>query len=150
MSEVMGNPWLMYVVLGLAAGVLSGTLGVGSGAVLVPALVLIMSLPQKTSQGTSLAVIVPMALVGAWRYKVSPEANINPLCVALLAAGALPGALIGSELAQHLPAAALRKLFAVLMIIIGIRMGWPASWGLFAGAKDDKESLQIEEQKEKA
>lgn len=125
--DILGNPWWTYVLLGIAAGVLSGTLGVGSGAIMVPALVLIMALPQKASQGTSLALMVPMALVGALRYGLDADVSVSPLAVGLLAAGAVPGALLGAELAQRLPAAALRRMFAAFLVIVGLRMAWPGS-----------------------
>ena len=145
MGEILGNPWWGYVLLGLAAGILSGTLGVGSGAIMVPALVLIMALPQKSAQGTSLAIMVPMVLTGALRYKLDADVSVSTMAVVLLVAGAIPGALLGSELAQRVPASVLRKLFAAFLIIIGAKMAWP-SGGLVAafqqklGAGDDTDT----------
>lgn len=134
--EVLGNPWWTYGLLGVAAGLLSGTLGVGRGAIMVPALVLIMALPQKASQGTSLALMVPMALVGALRYGLDPDVSVSPLAVVLLAASALPGALLGAEFAQRLPAVALRRLFAAFLVLVGLRMASPGTgiMDLLAGA----------------
>jgi len=90
------------ICLGICAGILSGTLGVGSGAIVVPALVLLFSFHQKTAQGTALAVMVPMALVGAIRYKLSPDLQMDISSAALIALGAVAGALLGTELAADL------------------------------------------------
>ena len=125
--EGLTNPWWAFVLLGTAAGLLSGALGVGSGTVLIPGLVLVLLLPQKAAQGTALAVMVPMVLVGAIRYKMNPAIDISTLYVGLLASGAVVGALLGVELAQHLPAALLRKAFAIFIVLVGIRMLWTAS-----------------------
>ncbi|MBL7186469.1 MAG: sulfite exporter TauE/SafE family protein [Phycisphaerae bacterium] len=60
--------WWALVLLGILAGVVSGMLGLGSGAVVVPALVLAFGFPQKSAQGTALALMVPMAMLGAFRF----------------------------------------------------------------------------------
>ncbi len=124
--EGLANPWWALVLLGTCAGLLSGALGVGSGTVLIPGLVLVLLLPQKVAQGTALAVMVPMVLVGAIRYKMNPEIEISTLYVGLLAAGAVVGALLGAELAQHLPGDLLRKVFAIFIVIVGVRLLWTA------------------------
>lgn len=151
--NILGNPWWAYAVLGVGAGILSGTLGVGSGAIVVPALVLILSLPQKASQGTSLALMVPMALVGALRYWLDSDVSVSPVAVGLLVAGAIPGALLGAELAQRLPAEMLRRLFAAFLVIIGVRMALPptgisrdilAACGLMQGT-DGSHSSDVKE-----
>ncbi len=69
----LSNPRFVFVLLGICAGVLSGALGVGSGILLIPTLVLFCSFEQKSAQGMSLAVMVPMALVGALRYWKNPQ-----------------------------------------------------------------------------
>ncbi len=114
--------WWFLVVLGLCAGVISGTLGVGSGIVVIPALVLLGGFEQKSAQGTALAVMVPMALVGAIRYWKMPHVEFNGMVILLLVLGAVAGTLAGTELASRLPAGTLRKLFAVLLMITAIRM----------------------------
>ncbi len=115
----------MLLVLGLAAGVLSAMLGVGSGILLVPALVLAFGLSQKSAQGTALAVMVPMALVGVMRYVANPNIEINFMRVALLALGAVVGAVIGSAIASHLSNAILRRIFAIFLLVVAVRMLLP-------------------------
>ena len=66
------NPWWVFILLGVCAGVLSGALGLGSGTILVPTLVLLFGFMQKSAQGMALAVMVPMALLGAFRYWKNP------------------------------------------------------------------------------
>lgn len=118
----LSNPWWVFVVLGICAGILSGALGLGSGIILVPTLVLICGFAQKSAQGTALAVMVPMALVGALRYWRNPAIDINTLPVGLIICGALAGALVGTELASRLPGHILRKVFAAVLLIAAIRM----------------------------
>ena len=114
--------WWFLVILGLCAGIISGTLGVGSGILLIPALVLLFGFEQKAAQGTSLAVMVPMAFVGAIRYWRNPHIELNAAVIALIALGAVGGALVGTELAARLSAGILRKIFALILMIVAIRM----------------------------
>jgi uncharacterized membrane protein YfcA len=116
------NPWWIFVVLGIFAGVISGALGLGSGTIVIPALVLFCGFGQKSAQGTALAVMVPMALVGALQYWRNPEIEIRIFPVILIICGALVGVLFGAELASRLPGHILRKVFAAVLIIVGIRM----------------------------
>lgn len=110
------------VVLGVAAGLLSSMLGIGSGIVLVPALVLIFGFGQKSAQGTALAAMVPMALVGAVRYYHSPDIGIDLWKVVLIAVGAVVGAYVGSSIALRLPALTLRRIFACFMMLVAVKM----------------------------
>ncbi len=122
MLEHVSDLWWALVLLGFGAGVLGGALGVGGGIILVPALVFVFLVPQKSAQGTALAVMVPMALLGAIRYWRNPDAHIDLWVVALLAGGALVGVLIGTGLAARLPGPILRKAFAVFMVIMAAYM----------------------------
>jgi hypothetical protein len=122
MLAQLSNPWWTFVLLGLGAGVLSGALGVGSGIVFVPILASVFMLPQKSAQGTALAVMVPMALLGAILYWKDPSIKINMVMVAFLVLGALGGVLIGRAIIEHVPGYWLRKAFAVFMVIVAVRM----------------------------
>ena len=114
--------WWAYVILGISVGVFSSTFGVGSGIVLIPALVLIFSVPQKSAQGICLAVMVPMALVGAMRYRLNPEIVMDLKIIVMLSAFGVVGAYLGSGIAAYVSASVLRKLFAVIMIAAAIKM----------------------------
>lgn len=118
----LSNPWWIFVLLGICAGVTSGLLGLGSGIILIPVLVLLCSFEQKSAQGMALAVMVPMALVGALRYWKNPEIEMNMVVIGLIILGALAGSLVGTELAAKLPGHILRKLFAVVLIIVAVKM----------------------------
>ncbi|TKJ35775.1 MAG: hypothetical protein CEE38_14305 [Planctomycetes bacterium B3_Pla] len=124
-SRMLGqlpNYWWAFMLLGVFAGVVSGTLGLGSGAIVVPALVLIFGFQQKSAQGTALALMVPMALLGAFRYWKNPQIEVNLAIVVLVVLGALPGVLAGTELAIRLPSHALRKIFAIVLAIVAVKM----------------------------
>ena len=105
--------WWLYIMIGLCCGVFGASFGVGSGIILVPVLAIIFSFGQKSAQGMSLAVMVPLALMGAWRYYQNPEIDIRLGVVLFLSIGAVAGAFIGAKIAGFLPAHVLRRLFAV-------------------------------------
>ncbi len=118
----LSNPWWVFVLLGICAGVLSGALGLGSGIIMIPTLVLLCGFGQKSAQGMALAVMVPMTLVGALRYWKNPEIEINVVIVGLIICGALAGVLAGTELASRLPGHILRKVFAAVLVIAAVKM----------------------------
>lgn len=118
----LSNPWWVFILLGIGAGVLSGTLGLGSGIILIPTLLLVCSFEQKSAQGTALAVMVPMTLLGALRYWKNPEIEMNSVIIALIVFGALAGVLVGTELAFRLSGPVLRKIIAVVLIIVAVKM----------------------------
>ncbi|MHC4641118.1 MAG: TSUP family transporter [Planctomycetota bacterium] len=118
----LSNPWWIFVLLGICAGTLSGLLGLGSGIILIPTLVLLCGFAQKNAQGMALAVMVPMVLVGALRYWKNPEIEMNTAVIGLIILGALAGALLGTELAARMPGHILRKIFAVVLIIVAVKM----------------------------
>jgi len=126
MIAQLSNPWWFFVLLGVVAGVISGALGLGSGTVIVPALVLICCFGQKPAQGIALAAMVPMALVGALRYWMN-GIEMDWVVIGLIVCGALAGTLAGTELAARLPGHVLRKAFAVLLLLVAVKMFWRPS-----------------------
>ena len=122
MANLLSDQWWALILLGVCAGIVSGTLGLGSGVVVIPALVLLCNCEQKAAQGTALAVMVPMALLGALRYWRNPEIEMNLAVILLIVLGAVGGVLAGTELAGRLPGQTLRKVFSVFLAIVAIRM----------------------------
>jgi uncharacterized membrane protein YfcA len=116
------------ILIGVAAGVVAGMLGVGGGVLFVPALVIFLDLSHIDAEATSLLAIVPVALVGGWRqYEYG---NVDPkdaLAVGVLAAG---GALIGVVVANAVPERALQIAFAGVMLF--------AAWQLARRALSDE------------
>ncbi len=107
-------------LLGLLAGAAAAALGVGGGIVFVPALVIVFSFDQQLAQGTSLAVILPTAVVATivhhrGRRVVWPIAG-------WVAAGAGAGALAGSQIALALDPDLLRRMFATLLLVLAAWM----------------------------
>jgi uncharacterized membrane protein YfcA len=112
---------LLFVLIGLAAGVLSGLFGVGGGILIVPALVMLAQFPTKTALGTSLgALLLPVGLLGAFTYY--QNGHLNPQASLLIAAGLFFGAWAGANLAQVIPSLTLQRMFAVFIVLAAIRL----------------------------
>lgn len=120
-------PWAVAadVGLGLCTGLLAGYLGVGGGILMVPALMLLFGTPQATAQGTSLAVILVTAPIGALEH--ARHGNVLGRLVPWLFAGALVGAPIASWAAQALPQPTLARLFAVFLLANAVQTWLRAS-----------------------
>lgn len=104
------------VLIGLLAGVLAGMLGIGGGALFVPALVAIVGLSQVDAEATSLLAIVPVALVGAWRQHRYGNLRVQDgLVVGVLA---IPGAIGGVALVNALPERVVEVAFALLQLFV--------------------------------
>jgi uncharacterized protein len=112
------------VALGFAAGVLSGMFGVGGGILFVPTLVLVLSLAQLEAQATSLAAMIPVVAVGAWRQSRYGNVRWSAALFVGLASGIGVGG--GAVLAAALSENVLRKLFAGLLVVIAVRLVWSA------------------------
>ncbi len=122
---------ITVIAIGLAAGVLSGLVGVGGGIIMVPVLVLFMGYTQHQAQGTSLAVLtMPVVILASFYYYQQCQklgTPINLKVVGLLALGFLAGGYFGSKIALMINTEALKKLFAVLLLYTAFKMlGWDA------------------------
>jgi len=109
------------IALGVAAGVLAGLFGVGGGILFVPALTIVLGVEQHHAQGTSLLAIIPTVVVGTWRQQRYGNVRWRP-ALALGVAG-IAGVVAGGLLAEALPGAVLRRLFAVLLLITAFQLG---------------------------
>jgi uncharacterized protein len=112
--------WIMALVVGAVAGVLSGLLGIGGGAVMVPAMTLLMGLSQHLAQGTSLLVIIPTAISGSITH--FRMGNIRLQTAGWLSVGGVLGAVAGALLALASPDQLLRFLFGAYLAFTGVRM----------------------------
>ncbi|MBT5925884.1 MAG: sulfite exporter TauE/SafE family protein [Verrucomicrobia bacterium] len=111
--------YLIFSVTGAISGVISGLFGVGGGIIIVPALTYFLNVPIKTAIGSSLAIIIPTALMGAGKH--IHQGNIDWKIVLSVAPMAVVGGYAGAWLTQHLEPAHIRKGFAVLMVYVGIQ-----------------------------
>ncbi len=107
---------LVLVALGAATGLLSGLFGIGGGVLLVPMLVMVLGYPHRLAAGTSVATILPAAVVGGIGYALL--GNVDWLATALLAAGIVVGAQIGSYLLPRVHTELLRWMFMVFLLAV--------------------------------
>ncbi len=119
--------WLLFIFWGIITGIAGGALGIGGGALIVPILVLLFSINQKSAQGISLMAMVPMAIIGSLRYYFNPNIEINPKIALFIATGSIIGVIIGTEIAARLPAEHLKKAFAVFLMIVALKMFFSSS-----------------------
>ena len=124
MAIDLAHSWWLLVLVGLVAGALSGSLGIGGGIIVVPALVLLLACPQKSAQGMALALMVPMAALGVFQYARTPGVLLQWGPIALLIAGAVIGVLAGSRVMARVPDAWLQRAFAVFLLVVAVRMFW--------------------------
>jgi uncharacterized membrane protein YfcA len=107
-------------LIGIAAGVVAGMLGIGGGVLFVPALVYFADLSQLDAEATSLLAIVPVALIGAWRQRRYGNLRLRDgLLVGVLA---VPGSAAGVVVANIVPERALQIGFAVLLLFVAAQL----------------------------
>lgn len=121
----------LAIIIGVAAGVLSGLFGIGGGILLVPALALVLGLDHVEAEATSLLAIIPVAAVGAWRQK--SYGNLDVRSGLTIGAFAAVAAVAGVALVNVLPVEVVRYAFAVLMLYVAWRMASSAIKQLRAG-----------------
>jgi hypothetical protein len=112
---------LLYVILGLVAGALSGLLGIGGGIIIIPAMVLAFGMSQHQAQGTTLALMVPpIGLLAAWVYW--KEGFVDIKMAAFVCAGFFVGGLLGAKFANAIPEPVLKRIFGAVLFLISIKM----------------------------
>jgi len=115
---------LIYLLIGSAAGMLAGLTGVGGGVFMVPLMVGLLAMAQHQAHGTSLAVMFPIALIGAITYAVHGHilGNIDWEIILGLALGGLVGVVLGARLMMRVPARQLRWIFGIFLVMVGTFM----------------------------
>src|SRR3546814_283858 len=109
------------LLLGVASGVLAGLLGVGGGIVIVPLLSIAFGVPHVLAKGTSLAVILPTAIMGTIRNRRTQLTALRP-AMGVGMAGVI-SALLASQISLELDPSVSRALFAVLLVAAAVRLG---------------------------
>lgn len=112
---------ILYIVLGLVAGIFGGMFGIGGGTILIPALVYLFGLTQHQAQGTTLAILVPpIGLLAALRYWQA--GNVKLSIAGFICIGFFIGGLLGANVVHGISDPMLKKLFGVYLLFIAIRM----------------------------
>jgi uncharacterized membrane protein YfcA len=112
------------ILLGFAAGVAGGLLGVGGGILFVPALSLVLGESHLDAEATSLLAIIPVAIVGAWRQHGYGNVQWRDgLAIGALSAA---GAVGGAVLANSVPERGLEIAFACLVLVVAAQLAWRA------------------------
>ncbi len=121
MKMVSGKLLAVGLGTGVVAGILAGMVGIGGGVVIVPSLVYFLGFDQKMAQGTSLAVLLPPSGAFAfWQYYRT--GNVDLRMAVLIVVGLALGGWLGGGWAQHVSNAALRKGFAVFLVLTALNM----------------------------
>lgn len=108
------------IAIGLGSGIINGLLGIGGGTVVIPCMVAFLGVSQHEAHGTSLAVILPTAVVSLLIYRANYAIDFG---LALqIALGGIIGGYIGARIMEKIPDRLLKKIFAVFMFAAGLRM----------------------------
>jgi len=112
---------LLYLVIGLVAGGLTAIIGVGSGLVIIPALIFLAHFSTKLAVGTSIALLLPpIGIFAAYSYWKHGDVNVKAAIVIVI--GFLIGSFISARFAAGLPSDVLTKVFGFAAIGIGVKM----------------------------
>jgi uncharacterized membrane protein YfcA len=112
---------LLYLLLGLVTGILSGLIGIGGAIIIIPSLVLLFGMSQHTAQGTTLALMVPpIGLLAAWTYYQKGFVDLK--IAGFICLGFFIGGLLGAKFAVGIPDQILRKIFGIILLAASLRM----------------------------
>lgn len=113
---------LILIGIGLAAGLLSGMIGVGGGIIVVPALVYLLGLTQHSAQGTSLALMLPpIGILAAVNYYKAGELNVK--YAAVIALAFIIGGYFGSKVSlTFISEEMMKKIFGIIMLVVSLKL----------------------------
>ncbi|MFA5310938.1 MAG: sulfite exporter TauE/SafE family protein [Candidatus Omnitrophota bacterium] len=108
---------ILYILIGLVAGIASGLIGIGGGIIVVPCLIYLFGFSQHAAQGTTLAMMIPpIGLLAAWAYYKNGHVNLP--VAGLICLGFILGGYLGARFAVGLPEVILRRIFGVCLLVI--------------------------------
>lgn len=111
----------LFLMIGVAAGMLSGLIGIGGGIIIVPALVILFGFSQHTAQGTTLALMVPpIGLLAAWTYYKAGFVDLK--AAAIICIGFVAGSVLIANFTTAIPEAMLRKIFGGVLLLVALKM----------------------------
>jgi len=112
---------LLLAIIGLAAGFLSGMIGIGGGIIIVPALVFVLGFTQQQAQGTSLGLLLlPVGILAVMNYY--KHGYIDVKVVGIMCVTFILGGWLGSKIAISLPQETIKKIFAIVLMVVAIKM----------------------------
>jgi hypothetical protein len=112
---------VLFLLLGLVAGVASGLIGIGGATIIIPALVFLFGMSQHLAQGTTLAMMVPpIGLLAAWMYYQKGYVDLK--IAAIMCIGFFVGGLLGAHFAVQIHGQILKKMFGIFLLIVSLRM----------------------------
>lgn len=112
---------LLLILIGLAAGVLSGMIGIGGGIIIVPALVYVLGFSQQQAQGTSLGLLLlPVGILAVLNYY--KQGYIDIKVVGIMCITFVLGGWLGSKISLSLPQETVKKIFAVVLLLVAGKM----------------------------
>ena len=112
---------LILLLVGVVTGFMAGMLGIEGAIIMVPALIYILGFSQHMAQGTSLAVMLPpIGIIAAYNYWKAGQVDIKVAIILIITF--LLGSYFGSKLAINLPQATLKKIFAILLLLVATKM----------------------------
>ena len=111
----------IIALIGIGAGLLGGMLGLGGAIIIIPALVMFLGYSQQTAQGTALMMMVlPVGTLAAYQYYQQGFVEIKAALI--MAVFFFVGGYFGAKFATHIPQDLLKKLFAVMLVVIAVKM----------------------------
>ena len=115
------NEILILLIIGLAAGLVSGVLGIGGGIIVIPMLVGFLGYTQKDAQGTSLGLLLlPIGIFAVINYYKAGHVNLK--AVGIMVVTFVIGSYLSSLYAITLPEGILKKVFAVFLILYALKL----------------------------
>jgi uncharacterized membrane protein YfcA len=115
------STFIILIIIGLLAGILSGLVGIGGGIIMIPLLIILLGLTQHQAQGTALfAMLPPIGILAAINYYKAGFVKWE--YAAVIAFTFVIGGYFGSKLSLSLPPQTVRRVFGVIMLIGGIKL----------------------------